>query len=190
MIFSIWSIVPDTYDKVSSADTLWALQKPLCVFNRFPQLHNHVSTPRGRRDTNDVSDPTDGQLASLPALTLRGMRRGYAPACIQLQWRAPMLTGGGWRYSKIKIARFPARSIYRIKKGWYGMAGRQVEDVLTTSGTNVLTGTRGYAIKGGVGGREQSFARKTQPVSKSQCVYLSCYGRTCFTLSWLYVMRF
>jgi hypothetical protein len=56
----------------------------------------------GRRDTNDVSEPTAEQLASLPALTLRGVRRGPAPACTEFQWRAPALTGGmsWWRQAK------------------------------------------------------------------------------------------
>jgi len=65
----------------------------------------------GRRDTNDVSEPTADQLTSLPALTLRGVRRGPAPACTQFQWRAPKLTGGGFCSSQITITRFPKRTL-------------------------------------------------------------------------------
>ena len=78
MMFWIRSIVPSTYDSVGGGYDV-ALQSTL----RLTDFHNCTNMYRrpGRRDTNDVSEPTAGRLASLPALTLRGVRRGPAPAC-------------------------------------------------------------------------------------------------------------
>lgn len=51
---------------------------------RLADSRNFTNTYRrpGRRDTNDVSEPTAGPLASPPALTFRTVRSGDAPACI------------------------------------------------------------------------------------------------------------